>query len=120
VVDKGLCDSVMREEGVDPAKPVDRQALRRLGQRLGVEVVLLGTVDMADEGRKGSTSYPELSLTLRMLEVQNGEVVWQSTGHASGDSLVRRLFGLAAHDAFRVGREMVDTMLSSIPVGKSS
>lgn len=120
VIDKGVVDSVLREEAIDPGKPVDRQALRRIGQRLSVEVVMLGTIDLAAENRKGSMVYPELSLTLRLLEVQNGEVIWQGTGHGTGDSVWRRLFGLAAYDVFEVSLKVVKDLLAVIPAGKGA
>lgn len=116
VVDKGVVDSVLREEAVEAGKPIDRQALRRIGQRLGVEVVALGTIDLSGENRKGSMVYPEISITFRMLEVQNGEVIWQGTGHGTGDSVWRRLFGLAAYDVFEVSLEVVKELLFSIPI----
>lgn len=116
VVDKGVVDSVLREEAIEPGKPIDRQALRRIGQRLGVEVLALGTIDLSGENRKGSMVYPEISITFRLLEVQNGEVIWQGTGHGTGDSVWRRLFGLAAYDVFEVSLQVVKELLSSIPI----
>lgn len=118
VIDKGVVDSVLREEAIEPGKPVDRQALRRIGQRLGVEVVALGTIDLSGENRKGSMVYPEIFITLRLLEVQNGEVIWQGTGHGTGDSVWRRLFGLAAYDVFEVSLRLVKELLASIPVSQ--
>lgn len=119
VADKGIVDSVLREEAIDPGKPMDRQTLRRLGQRLSVQAIFIGTIDMAGDSRKGSTVYPELSLTLRLLEVQSGLVIWQASGHGSGDSVWRRLFGLASYDAFQVAIELVNELLYSIPKGAS-
>jgi TolB-like protein len=116
VIDKGLVDSVLREEAIEPGKPVDRQALRRIGQRLGVEVVAMGTIDLSGENRKGAMVYPEISITLRLLEIQNGEVIWQGTGHSTGDSIVRRLFGLAAYDVYEVSLQLVKELLASIPL----
>jgi hypothetical protein len=115
VVDKGVVDSLLHEEAIDPGKPLDRQDLRRLGQRLNVQAVMLGTIDLADEGRKGSVVYPQLSVTLRLLEVESGLVIWQASGHESGDSVWRRLFGLASVGRFELTLALVDKMLSTIP-----
>ncbi|PLX50881.1 MAG: hypothetical protein C0613_02285 [Desulfobulbaceae bacterium] len=115
VVDKGVVDSLLHEEAIDPGKPLDRQALRRLGQRLNVQAVMLGTIDLADEGRKGSVVYPLLSVTMRLLEVESGLVIWQASASASGDSIWRRLFGLAAVGRFELTLGLVDKMLATIP-----
>ncbi|MGV1100012.1 hypothetical protein ACUUL3_11470 [Thiovibrio sp. JS02] len=119
-VDKGMVDSILREEGIDPGKPLDRHAVQRLGQRMSVQAILFGTIDHSGENRKGSNVYPELDLTVRMLEVQSGVVIWQASGHGSGDSVLRRLFGLAAHDSFQVTMELVNEILSTIPKGGGS
>ena len=115
VTDKGVVDSLLHEEAIDPGKPLDRQTLRRLGQRLNVQAIILGTIDHADQGRKGAVMYPELSVTLRLLEVESGLVIWQSSGSEDGDSVWRRLFGLSAIGPFEVGLNLVNKMLSTIP-----
>ncbi len=115
VVDKGVVDSLLHEEAIDPGKPMDRQALRRIGQRLNIQAVMLGTIDLANEGRKGAVVYPELSITLRLLEVESGLVIWQASGHGSGDSAWRRLFGLAAVGSYDITLTLVDDLLSTIP-----
>ncbi len=115
VVDKGVVDSLLHEEAINPGKPLDRQALRRIGQRLNVQAVMLGTIDLADEGRKGAVVYPELSVTMRLLEVESGLVIWQASGHESGDSAWRRLFGLGTVGPFELTLTLVDKMLATIP-----
>ncbi|ADH85463.1 hypothetical protein [Desulfurivibrio alkaliphilus] len=115
VVDKGLVDSRMREEVLDPGQPLDAVTLQRLGRHLQVQGVLLGTVDVAAEQRKGPVTYPELALTLRLLDVESGLVIWQAGGNADGDSFSRRLFGLAARDRYQVARGLVDELLATIP-----
>ena len=115
IVDKGVVDSLLHEEAIDPGKPLDKQALRRIGQRLNVQAVMLGSIDLADEGRKGAVVYPELSVTLRLLEVESGLVIWQASGHESGDSAWRRLFGLSAVDSYELSLALIDKMLATIP-----
>lgn len=117
VADKGMVDSILREEAIRSTEPIDRQTLRRLGQRLSVQAIFLGVVDQVDESRKGSTVAPELTLTLRMLDVQSGLVVWQASGHGSGDSILRRLFGVGAKGIFEVTLDLIDDLLMSIPRG---
>lgn len=115
VTDKGVVDSLLREEAIEPGKPVDGPALKRLGQRLNAQALLLGTVDVAMEGRKGSVAYPEMAVTLRILDVESGLVIWQASGNASGDSLPRRLFGLAARDRYQVAAGLIYDLLRTVP-----
>ena len=115
VTDKGLVDSFLREEAIDPGKPLDATTIKRLGQKLNVQSLLLTTLDISADSRKGTMSYPEMSVTLRLLEVETGLVIWQAGGHQSGDSVWRRLFGLAGRDKYQVTVSLVEDILHTIP-----
>lgn len=115
VVDKGVVDSHLREEAISLDKPLNKQDLHRLGQRLNVQAVLLGTIDIAEESRKGAVVYPVLSLTLRLIEVESGLIIWQASGNESGNSAWRRLFGLSMVGSFEISQTLVQNMLATIP-----
>lgn len=115
VVDKGQVDSVLRDEAVDLGEPMDAATLKRLGQRLNVQAFMLGSIDYVGEGRKGAVVYPELSITMRLLEVNSAMILWQASGNRNGDSLVGRLFGIAPADTYRVSMYLVRQLLASIP-----
>jgi len=114
-VDKGQVDSVLHEEAIEPGKPIDTLTLKRLGQRLKVEAFLMGSVDHAGENRMGTSSFPEISLTFRLVDSKSALLLWQASGHGSGYSTVDRLFGLNPKDAFRVTMDLIDNLLSSVP-----
>lgn len=115
VVDKSLVDSVLREEAIDPGVPLDNPTIRRLGQRLNVQALLMGSVNNAEEGRKGNFTFPELALTFRLIDVGTSTVLWQASGYGSGYTLWGRLFGLAPRDTFQVGRATIKRMLDTLP-----
>jgi len=117
VVDKGIVDSVMREEAIDPNLPIDLINLKRLGQRLNVQAFLLGTIDEASEIRRGSLSFPELALTLRLVDSKASIVLWQASGRRTTESWLGRLFGIAPGDSFHntlyLTRDLLNTMASA-------
>ena len=115
VVDKGIVDSVLHEEAIDPGSPVSQLMLSRLGQRLNVQSIMIGSVDMAGDKRIGSVIVPEMSLTLRLIEIKSGIVLWQGSGHYAGDSVVGRLFGITPDDAYKVTVKLAKELLSTIP-----
>jgi hypothetical protein len=115
VVDKGIVDSVLHEEAIDPGSPVSQLMLTRLGQRLNVQSIMLGSVDMAGDKRIGSVIVPEMSLTLRLIEIKSGIVLWQASGHYAGDSVIGRLFGITPDDAYKVTVKLAKELLSTIP-----
>ena len=115
VVDKGIVDSVLHEEVIDPGTPVSQLMIKRLGQRLNVQAIMLGSVDLAGEKRVGNVLVPEMSLTLRLIETKSGPVLWQSSGHHDGDSMVGRLFGVIPDGAYDVALKLVTDLLVTIP-----
>lgn len=115
VVDKGQVDSALREEAIKPGTPLDDLTIKRLGQRLNVQALLLGSVDHAGEQHKGASSFSELSLTMRLIDSKTALLLWQTSGSGSGYSVVDRLFGLNPKDAFEVTMGLIDHLLSSIP-----
>jgi hypothetical protein len=115
VVEKDLVDSHMYNEAIDPGAPIDPLTLKRLGNRLGVQAFLVGTVDVAGENKLGATTYPEIALTLRLIETDSSMIIWQASGHKSGESFGRRLFGLKADDAFQITFKLVRYLLNTAP-----
>ncbi len=115
VVDKGIVDSVLHEEAIDPGSPVSQAMLNRLGQRLNAQAFVIGSVDLAGDNRVGSVTFPEMSLTMRLVEMKSGQVLWQGSGHSDGSSLMGRLFGATPDDRYLVTAKLVDRLLRTIP-----
>lgn len=110
VVDRGLVDSVMAEEVIDPRLPIDQINMKRLGQRLNVQAFLLGSVDLAGEKRSGSVAYPVLGVTLRLVDSQAGLVIWQSSGRWTSETVIGRIIGINPTDDFHVSLQLLQRM----------
>jgi TolB-like protein len=113
VVDKGRLDSVLQEEGIAQGAPLDGPTLRRLGQRLKVQAFLLGSVKEGNETR-GSASFPEVTMTLRLIDAETGTLLWQASGRGTGYSLGDRLFGLSPKDPFIVTMNLLRDLFRTI------
>jgi len=114
VVDKGRVDSALRAEAIDSVQAIDPTTMRRLGQRLKVQAFLLGSVDQAGDIRVGSAVYPEVTLTLRLVDAEAGLLLWQASGRGSGYSLMDRLFGLGAKNSFEVTLDLLERLLGTL------
>jgi TolB-like protein len=114
VADKGRVDSTLRSEAIESGAPIDSATLKRLGQRLGVQAFMLGTVEQISDARTGGAVYPEISLTLRLVDAEAGTVIWQASGRGSGYSLLDRLFGVTPKNSFQVTLDVVSRMLATI------
>lgn len=111
VVDKGRVDIVLKREGLGAL--IDEFSVRRLGESLDVQAVLLGSVEQNRETR-GSSSFPELTLTLRLIDCETGQLLWQASGRASGYSVADRLFGFAPKDVFEVTLQLLDDLVATM------
>ena len=111
VVDRTVVDEVLAEEGVEEGTGLDKDTVRRLGKRLGVQALLVGSVNAYEEEREGSYSYPVVSLSLRLLDVASGEIVWKAGGTETGYSLWGRLFGWKPKNAIEVSFRLVERLL---------
>jgi len=113
VVDKGLVDNFMNQEAINVGTPLDTFTLRRLGESLDVKAVMLGSVEEITQSR-GSASYPEITLTLRIVSCETGQVLWQASGMGSGYSVADRLFGMAPKDVFQVTLDLLYDLTATI------
>ena len=113
VVDRTIVDEVLTEEGVEGGMGLDRNTVRRLGKRLGVQALLIGSVNAYEMVREGSYSYPVVSLSLRLIDVASGEIIWKAGGTETGYSLVGRLFGFKPKNAVEVSFDLVERLLKT-------
>lgn len=115
VVDKGLTDSILKEEAIADDTAIDELTLKRLGQRLNVQAFLYCSIDQAGAGTTGKSNYPEYAITLRLIDATTGVIIWQATGHLSGYSLAGRLFGIESKNNFEIVMKLIRDLLKTIP-----
>ncbi len=117
VVDKGVVDNAMREMGIDQNSPLDIPIVRQLCNRLNVQALVTGTVNNIGENRQGSFTYPEISVSLQLLDGESALILWRASDTLNGYSLSDRLFGLDPMDAFQITVELLNNILATIPKG---
>lgn len=117
-VDKGIVDSVMTDEALTPGEAIDPMSLRRLGQRMRVQAFMLGTIDLAQDNRIGTVAFPQVAITLRLVDANTGMILWQASGSRSGDSWTARLFGITPDDHYEITDKLIRYMLQSAPASE--
>jgi TolB-like protein len=96
------------EEG--SAVDVDKETLKLLGERLGVQAIILGSVDEYESGGRRSI----VSVSVRMLDTSSGIVLWQAKSTAVGTSTWRTLLGLEEQDRSTLTRAAVKDALDTL------
>ncbi len=111
VVDPSITDLVVFEEGLERSLKMDRGTIKRIGDRLGVQALLLGSVTYWEQVREGSYSYPIIGLSLRLIDVKSGKIIWECKEIKSGYNLFARLFGFRSKSAIELAFDLVKDML---------
>ena len=116
VVDKDLVDNMLYDEAIGAGEPLAPLSMKRIGRRLNVQALLVGTVDMAGTVKLGSTTSPEVALTLRLIETDSGMILWQASGHYSGESFGRRLLGIKPDNTYKINSDLIRKLLNTAPL----
>ncbi len=113
VVDKGRVDNFLQQEAIVPGSPLDNFTIKRMGESLKVKALLLGSVEQVSEAR-GNARFPEMTMTLRLIDTDTGLLLWQASGRGSGYSLADRLFGFSPKDSFEVTMELLNSLFATM------
>jgi TolB-like protein len=107
----------LREEVRGDPTAVDAGVARKMGRALKVDAYLTGAVEIYDMERNGSYSYPVIAVTMQLIDIKSGRIIWQAAGGDTGYGAWSRVFGLASDDfnqvSFRLARKLLDTMQTS-------
>jgi TolB-like protein len=96
--------------GVSPST----EQVLSLGQALGVQALVLGTVTQSENLRSGSVPIPVVTLDLRMVEVETGATVWAATHSEKGGSLSAKVLGTGGEPLAETTRKCVQEALATL------
>jgi TolB-like protein len=103
---------VLRAAGFEEGRAleVDKETLKLLGEKLGVQAVILGSVDEYT----GRGTAPIVSLSLRMLDTSSGIILWQAKSTALGTTTWRKIVGIEESDRSTMTRKAVKKALDTL------
>lgn len=111
VVDFSITDLVVFEEGLEKSLKMDKGTIKRIGDRLEVQALLLGSITYLEEIREGSYSYPVIGISLRLIDVKSGVIIWECKGVKNGYNLFARLLGTRSKSTVELAFELIKDML---------
>ncbi len=106
---------VFREAGFEEGRvvPVDTETIKLIGERLGVQTLILGSVDEYPTGgfvAGGSM----VSISIRMLDAGSGMLLWQAKATETGGSVWRKILGIQDVDRSELTRKVVKRALDTL------
>lgn len=105
--------------GISRAQVADSTTLsveeaKKLGGILGVQAVITGVVREYGEVRSGTASSNVISVSLEMMEVQTGKVVWTASSTRGGVGLIDRLLGGGGEPMNRITEKAVGDLINTL------
>jgi polysaccharide biosynthesis protein PelC len=72
-------NDAIREAGTQQGQELSLDMIKKIGDKAGIKGVIEGVVREYDMTRVGQAEYPLISLSLRMIDVPSGTVVWMTS-----------------------------------------
>lgn len=114
VVEFGEVGKVLREEGLKPGGQVSKHIAARAGKRLNIEAMILGSVMTYGVSRVGGSSIPEVSLSLKLVDVNSYAILWEATHNVKGANILDQLFGIRKESPDDLCREVVEEIFDTL------
>jgi len=86
--------------------PTTEQVIK-LGELLGVQAVITGSVTQSEMVRSGTISVPTVTLDLHMLETETGAPVWAATHTDRGSGVSTKILGTGVEPIAKTTRRCV-------------
>jgi len=96
-----------------PAKPTIEK-IKALGQVLQVEAVITGVLREYGQVRSGQTQANLISLSVQMVEVETGNVVWSGDSTKGGIGVSDRLLGGGGAPMNQVTKDAINDLLDQL------
>ena len=115
VVELGEVTKVLREEGFREEEGVISKTIaERAGKRLNVQAFILGSVQEYGVSRAGGGTYPEVSLSLKLIDATSYKILWEATDSKKGGTVLDRLLGIGKKSPSDLSKELVEEMFDTL------
>ncbi|HEY7675636.1 MAG TPA: CsgG/HfaB family protein [Candidatus Methylomirabilis sp.] len=105
VVEPGQVNRVLAVQNIQNPAAMSPDEFKKLAAALGVQLLIVGSVESFDRVQVGGVQAPEVTLTLRGIDAESGTVVWAASHTQGGATFAARLFGLTGDSLSEVARK---------------
>lgn len=114
VVVAGEVDGAIEKLGIVSPTALSREQIKRMGDIMNVQALIIGSVDQYGTARTGQVSSPEVTITLLMADTGTGDIIWSITTTRGGASFMSSHFGTRSETmsetVLTVVREAIQTL----------
>ena len=113
-IELGEINRAVRTQGIVNLTELGPEQTTALGKALDAQALMLGSVMEFDERRTGSVSLPDVAVSLRMLDVETGLVIWAVTDARAGAKFATRLLGVGEESQTEATVRLVRDVLATL------
>jgi hypothetical protein len=115
VVEYGEVAKVLRSEGQGKEEgSLNKAVCETAGKRLGVQGFITGAVHEYGFSQGSGDSYPEVSISLKLIDAASFEILWEASHTVKGTTVMDRLFGVSKKSPSDLCEEAVVEMLATL------
>lgn len=94
VIDPGQVNRALAEAQVQSISSISAEEYKKVGSNLGVQALIVGSVDSFERINVGGSTFAEVAITLRAIDAETGTILWSANHREGGVGTMGRLFGV--------------------------
>jgi hypothetical protein len=114
VIEPGQVNQALGQQGIRSVSIMSPQEFKKLGDSLGVQAIIVGSVDAFERIRVGGAEFAEVTVTLRAVDTATGAVLWSANNIGGGVNVGGRLFGLGGDTLSEAVRDAVRPAVATL------
>jgi hypothetical protein len=114
LADPGDVQRAMGELQIAPTSTLAPEQAAKLGERLAVQALFLGTVQELSVDRSSGVVAPTISLHFEMVDATTGQKIWTSVVSRQGAGTSARLFGVGGTGTNEALHDLVRSALATV------
>ncbi len=105
VIEPGQVNRALVQLNLQNPTVMSPEDFKKVGAALGVQILIVGSVESYERVQVGGVQAPEVTITLRGIDVDSGTIVWAASHTQGGATVGARLFGLTGDSLSEVARK---------------
>jgi hypothetical protein len=114
VVETGQVNRAMGQASIQNVSAVSADDLKKVAGALGVQALIVGSVDTYERLNVGGVTFPEIAITLRAIDAGSGTIVWSASRTGGGVGIMGRLFGIGGETLSEATQKTVRATLQTL------
>jgi len=114
VTEPGEVTRLLSELNVRSLRSIKTEEIKKVGETLGVDAVMSGSVEAFGISKGINVTYPEVTVNLMLLETVSGNIIWSVRSSTGGASFWTRHFGAEGMPLSEAARRTVEDAIDTL------